>query len=200
MKYINLLILMFALTSCGGSSGGGGGGAGTGSNTTVTLDDTLDRVFRLYTQAASDEVKKIEFFSNDTMKITRDDDSAETLSIETRDEGLDDDVNVALSAVCDGASTPAADADDQPLFVDLRLTDSENAFAAILEGIVWEGTCSGQRVECAVILVYETDTPLAQMDNADPDQVYIYDLNGSGGCTPIQTNLETIINNEFGQP
>lgn len=192
MKYINLFILMFALASCGGSSGGGGGSAsgnGGSGNGTGALEDTLDMVYNVIAEADNELVEKLEFFDNDSMKLTRKDGSSEVLQSQTVEEGTETDAELVLSAVCPDSSS------GDTLYADLRITESNGDFAALLGAVVWEGTCGGQSVSCVGMVVYDQD--VADVDTIDPVQGFIFDLNGAGGCTPIQSRVESLLDSLF---
>ena len=187
MKKLIMLIMTIGLVSCGGSSSSGGGGGGKSG---PILEDTLTKVYNYFVEADDELVNKLEFFDNDSVKVTRVDGSTETLNGEVQDEGDEEDIDLLLETLCSGTATGTTK------YIDIRLTDPNdgNSFAASLGAEVWEGTCNGQEVSCVALVVYDQDV---DPETIDPVQGYVFGLNNASGCAEIQTEVEGLIDSLF---
>lgn len=171
--------MLVGIVGCGGSKS-----SGKIKTKVPVVEDVLNKVYNYFTENDSDLVSKLEFLDNDTVRITKVDGSSETLKQENLDEGEEDDTDLLLENICTGTATGTT------AFVDIRLTQTDGTFASNLGSEVWEGTCNGQTVSCAAVLVYDVD-PVEE--NSTPVQAYLFGLNNEAGCDPIQAELETLL-------
>ncbi len=188
MKYLIVLLSVAVLSSCAKKpTSSGSPVAKTPSGPVV--EDVLNRLYNALRDDEKNLIKKLEFYDNDTVKVTKGDDSYEVLKQENVDEGEEDDTDLLLETLCEGTASGTT------TFVDTRLSKiSDNSFVSNLGAEVWEGTCNGQAVSCAAMLVYDVD-PVS--DEASPIQGYMFGLNNDNGCEPIKDAVEELINQQF---
>jgi len=180
MRFLLVAILLGSFVGCSkkGSSGGN-------SVKAPVVEDILNQVYKYYVEGDSETVSKLEFFDNDTVKVTKADGSSQTLKSSITDEGEEDDADLLLSTLCSGTSS------GDTSFVDLKLTNSDGSFASNFGAEVWEGTCNGEEVSCVAMVVYDVD-PVE--DDSTPVQAYIFGLNNENGCDQIQDEVESLLN------
>jgi hypothetical protein len=92
--------------------------------------------------------------------------------------------------MCEGESS------GETKYVDIRLKkQSDDSFFSNLGTVVWEGTCGGQEVSCAAMVVYDVDTVVENESNHIKG--YMLGLNNADGCTPIQRSVQSLLDNLF---
>lgn len=190
MRYIFVFLVMVSFVSCGKSSKGSGSNPPVSSSKSPVIEDTLNKVYHEIFDIDAELVKKMEFYDNDTVKVTHMDNSSEVFKQENIDEGVEDDVDLLLENICSGTGS------GDTKFIDIKLKkSSDNSFVANLGAEVWEGTCNGQEVSCAAMLVYDVDPVVDGVSS--PVQGYIFGLNDEDGCDPIQSEIEVLLSDLF---
>jgi hypothetical protein len=187
MKYVMSVFICVLFVSCSKSSSSGG--KKNAATPAAVVEDILSRVYNYYTEMDSDLVEKLEFFDNDTVKVTKEDGSSETLKKIITDEGEEDDTDLLLETIC-----PAGTVTGTTEFVDMKLTNSDDSFASNLGAEVWDGTCNGEPVSCVAMVVYDED-PVT--DESVPVQGYMFGLNDENGCDPIQSEVQALLDSVF---
>lgn len=185
MKFLIMIVMMSGLVACNGSKSSSGKSAAK----SPVVEDILSKIYHYFDEDDSDIVTKLEFYDNDTVKVTKADGSSETLKQENVDEGEEDDADLLLANICSGTAT------GDTSFVDIRLKNaSDNSFEVNLVSEVWEGTCNGEKVSCVAMLVYDED-PVT--DESRPVQGYMFGLNDENGCAPIQDEVQSLLDSQF---
>jgi hypothetical protein len=186
MNYFILGLICLSLVSCSKSSDGGG----SPNTAAAVIDDTLNKLYHVINEDDSNVITKLEFYENDTVKVTKADNSSEVLIQKNIDEGIEDDVDLVLSGMCEGESS------GETKYVEIKLTkQSDDSFDSNVGAIVWEGTCGGQAVSCAAMVVYDVD-PVVENESS-PTQGYMFGLNNPNGCSPIQSSVQSLLDNLF---
>jgi len=145
-----------------------------------TVDEVLNVVAKIRTQADQVDIESIDSLSNEDLVLKYQDGTSKTFTTKVDVEG--DEADYTLDYMCGTSATKGSG--DPSSFAAFTLTGTNEEKS--LEAYVFEGTCANsETVSCAVII--EKDSSGNQLNT------YGMELDQDGGCDPIAEKMDLML-------